>query len=694
MTHRRPLPLPLSLFICLMSSAASAAAPAVKPAFETLTVTATRISTPMASLSTSLSVVDQEDLLQVTHVHINELLNRVPGVWVSRGNGQEHLTAIRSPVLTGAGSCGAFYVAEDGVPVRPTGFCNVNELFDLNTEQAERIEVLRGPGTELHGSDALHGVINVLSQSPVEGGETRLALEGGSNDYGRVKLSTSDKGQRHGYSLNLNGASDGGYKDESGFDQQKMTARYDYYGDQWSSYSLLSASNLNQETAGYVSGKDAFKDEDRKRENGNPDAYRDSQSVRWQTRFERQLAKGGVFIMTPYARHSEMEFLMHFLPGTPVEENGQQSVGIQTTFSRPAGENLTLTQGVDLEFTDAFVKQTQAESTFSDIFPVGKQYDYEVKAQLAAAFMSGDYQLTPSTRLLLGGRYEYLRYGYDNRMIGGNTDENGIPCSRPCRYSRPDDRTDEFDNLSASFGLVQQLGDSHIVTARFSHGFRAPQATEMYRLQAGQVVPELDSEELNSIEVGIKGQAGPVSYEWVAFYMKKTNVIIQDSSRRNIDDGQTRHLGLEYQLNWQISDQWDLGINGTFAEHEYTADVSLFGSDDALSIKGNDVDTAPHSLAAAQLGWQPAEATRVELEWVSISKYYTDIDNLHSYEGHDLLHLRLRQSLGSQLSIGLRINNLTDEDYAERADFNSLAGGDRYFIGEPRSYYTDIQWRF
>src|SRR3989338_6633376 len=280
---------------------------------ETITVTASRIEQPVCTLNNSVSVITDQDIQRVSAVHASEILNRVPGVWITRGNGQEHLTAIRSPVLTGAGSCGAFYIAEDGVPVRPTGFCNVNELFDLNTEQAQRIEVLRGPGTALHSSDALHGVINVISQESSRAGEGLVAVEAGPNDYARIKASTSDSQGQWGYRVNVNGATDGGYHDDSGFDQQKMTARLDYLGEQWSSFSLFSASNLNQETAGYVVGTDAYKDDDLRRENPNPEAYRDSQSERWQTHFERDLANDSLLIITPYARYSDMEFLMHYL---------------------------------------------------------------------------------------------------------------------------------------------------------------------------------------------------------------------------------------------------------------------------------------------------------------------------------------------------------------------------------------------
>ena len=90
--------------------------------------------------------------------------------------------AIRSPVLTGAGACGAFLVLEDGLPSRPAGFCNVNQLFELDFEQAGAIEVVRGPGSALYGSNALHGTINVLMPSPVTARDTVQLDAGGCSD--------------------------------------------------------------------------------------------------------------------------------------------------------------------------------------------------------------------------------------------------------------------------------------------------------------------------------------------------------------------------------------------------------------------------------------------------------------------------------------------------------------------------------
>ena len=472
----------------------------------------------------------------------------------------------------------------------------------------------------------------------------------------------------------------------------------DYYGDVWTSKSLFSASNLNQETAGYVVGTDAYKDDDLRETNPNPEAYRDSQSFRWQTRFERDYADDSLLIITPYARYSDMEFLMHFLPGQPVEENGQRSAGMQTSFRKYVTPELALTQGIDLELTDGYLKQTQPED-FNWAIPAGKQYDYQVSAQMIAAFLTADYQLTERASLTLGGRYESLSYDYDNRMISGNTDENGVICvntttgASGCRYTRPEDREDDFENISFNLGAVYHFSDAFITSGRLSQGFRAPQATELYRLQSGQLIAHLDSEAINSAELAFKGSISDFSYDFTGYYMTKDNVIFQSSERENLDNGETRHFGIELQIFANLTEQLDVSAAGTFARHLYTNDVSAPGSSELLHTDGNDMVSAPRHMGSVQLGWSPTKATRFELQWVSMGSYYTDLDNIHRYDGHNLQHLRMRHQLNNEINIGIRVTNLTDEYYAERADYSGFAG-DRYFIGLPRSLYGDVQIRF
>ena len=58
-----------------------------------------------------------------------------------------------------------------------------------------------------------------------------------------------------------------------------------------------------------------------------------------------------------------MDFLMHFLPGTPVEENGHSSIGLQVRRASQLSEMLSLTLGSDIDITRGFLKQNQANDT-------------------------------------------------------------------------------------------------------------------------------------------------------------------------------------------------------------------------------------------------------------------------------------------------------------------------------------------
>ena len=75
-----------------------------------------------------------------------------------------------------------------------------------------------------------------------------------------------------------------------------------------------------------------------------------------------------------------------------------------------------------------------------------------------------------------------------------------------------------------------------------------------------------------------------------------------------------------------------------------------------------------------------------------MDSYYLEPDNEHEYDGHSLLNLRISSSLGPRWSGGLRLTNLLDEDYAERADFGF--GSYRYFVGQPRGAYLEVSYQF
>jgi len=655
---------------------------------ETIVVTTDRQESAIRDVPASLHSIGPDMLETFKHVHVGEVLNTVPGVVFNRGNGQESLIGIRSPVLTGAGSCGAFQVAQDGIPLRGVGFCNVNQLFEANTEQAGAIEIVRGPGSVLFGVNALHGAINVISPSlSGESGGT-ISLDAGPHQYGRVNFGYNGDGDDQGFGVHLNVASDGGYKDDSGFNQRKINVGHYFDGSNIRVTSVFAATDLDQETAGYLVGFEAYKDDDLKKVNPNPEAFRDARSYRFHSRVEGD-TDSGTWMVTPYVRDEDMTFLMHFLPGTPLEENGHESVGVQSMYTFDASETVNVTAGLDVEYTDGFLRQTQSGG-FGP-FPAGKQYDFEVQAKMLSPYALVKFQTTADDQISFGLRYEFLEYDYDNLMIDGNTAEDGTPCPGGCRYSRPSDRSDDFDNVTAQVGWIHDFDQSNQFFTNLSYAFRAPQATELYRLQANQLVTDLDSEEISSIEAGYRVGRDGISYALTAYYMTKDNVIFQDSDRNNVSGGETKHRGIEFNSVVSLTEQLSLNLVASYARHTYEANVAPLGT--TIVLDGKDMDTAPELVGNFQLDWRIDDANSLNVELVHMDEYFTDEQNLHSYEGHDIVNVRYRHDFMDSWYFSARILNLLDTDYAERADFSGFAG-DRYFVGEPASVYFTVGSRF
>jgi len=656
---------------------------------EELVVTSRRRGQALAQHAGNVARLDSESIGEVAHQHIHELMTRVAGVWLARGSGQEHLTAIRSPVLTGAGSCGAFLFLEDGIPIRPSGFCNVNQMFEMQTEQARSIEVIRGPGSALYGSNALHGIVNVLTPATSSIPDTAFTLEAGSNEFLRLRALVSSQTEIPA-TASLVYADDDGFRDDSGYRQGKLqlSANWDLAESDFTT--VFSATDLDQETAGFILGEDAYKDPSVNRGNVNPEAFRDASSQRLYGIWTNSAGAVDVDIR-PFLRHSDMRFLQHFLPGQPLEENGHVSAGAISAFTFGT-ESRKYTAGVDLEWSDIFLKETQFGPTLGSDFlvetrPTGKHYDFDVRSIAIAPYLQADYALSNRLTLGAGLRVEYLRYDYDNRMLVGNTRDDGSTCGfGGCLYSRPADRRDDYTNIAPKFSLDYRIRPHTSVFAVLARGFRAPQATELYRLQSGQQVADLDSENIDSIEFGVRWRMEHWSGDVALFAMRKRDSVIRDSDGFNVSGGRSEHQGIELAFTWQISNTLQLETNASYARHTYDFDnVAARGE---TFVSGNDVDSAPRWLGSAELLFEPGNNGSFALQWTSIGDYYLDAENRFRYPGHALVNLRGRIELSQHFSVTARFNNALDKAVADRADY--AFGNFRYFPGRGRELFIEL----
>jgi outer membrane receptor protein involved in Fe transport len=382
-----------------------------------------------------------------------------------------------------------------------------------------------------------------------------------------------------------------------------------------------------------------------------------------------------------------MQFLQHFLPGQPLEENEQTSGGLIVNHARSLSR-LDLDLGAQAEYMTGSLREFQAGPTTGSAFlietrPPGLHYDYDVDSLLGAVFYNMVWNATDRTRIVHSLRLEHLAYDYDNHHLVGNTRDDGTTCGfGGCLYTRPASREDEFTNVAVRLGFeTEVLGPIWYGTA--STGFRPPQATELYRLRGGQTVADLDSEDVYSVESGLKG----ASWNVAVFGERTRNLILRDAEAFNVSNGKTKSVGVEVEAWWQAGAH-SISVAATYARHRYAFDRLAEGLE--VIEDGNEIDTAPRWLANVRWAMQFSERLNHELELNVVGQHYVNADNSARYDGHYVLNWRGQWQVSEALQIYARVINLLDERYADRADF--AFGNYRYFPAMPRQLYLGLRY--
>lgn len=165
-------------------------------------VTADRVAEPITMTGSSITVIPGSRISQWGTQGITETLREVAGVEVTPTGGSGSATAVR---IRGADP-GAVLVLVDGMRIGNVSATDGSVDFgNLTAVNIDRIEVLRGPQTALYGSDAMAGVINIITKKGTAGEPVRsVSVEGGS--YGTVsgRASMSGGDDRWTYSLGVN----------------------------------------------------------------------------------------------------------------------------------------------------------------------------------------------------------------------------------------------------------------------------------------------------------------------------------------------------------------------------------------------------------------------------------------------------------------------------------------------------------
>jgi outer membrane receptor protein involved in Fe transport len=673
-----------------------AAATVVAP----VVVSATRELQRRSEGSVTIDALGATEIRQTHAGHPKDIMNRLAGVHASDLSGEGHSMAIRQPITTKP----MYLYLEDGIPTRATGFFNHNALYEVNLPQAAAIEVIKGPGTALYGSDAIGGVVNVLTRRPPLSPSLEATVEEGAFGFRRLLAGGGTTWGGQGLRADLNVTHSDNWKIDAPFDRQSGTLRWDAAmgTSGWTAKTLITGSNISQQDVPAIS-RALF--DTATATNLAPIAYRKVKALRASTEVARE-ADRTLWSFTAYGRSNDMQLLptwqLTYDPQT--YETRNTSAGFLARYRRDfAPLRARLIIGVDGDRSPGRFVAMRANVARGGAFGAWEsytdgetQYDYDVMYHALSPYVHAE--LSPMSRLRLdvGVRSDFSGYDYRTRLAPVDTGT----------HRRPGSTTVSYAHLSPKLGAALDLGAGQSVFASYRQGFRAPSQGQLFTQNSAARTVDLEPVTVSSWEAGLRGHAGArLVYQLSAYDMAIQNDIITYTTPINTKEatnaGLTRHRGAEASAGLALTTATRLDVAWSVASHRYVswtpqAARPAAGGKPAtaeVSYAGNMIEQAPRGLGSVLLGYAPAvlEGGRVAIEWSHTGPYATDAANTHWYPGHDLLNLHVSAMVRPQAELFARVSNLMNRKYAELLAYDAFQK-DQYTPGAPRAVYAGVRY--
>ena len=663
---------------------------------EPVSVTATGIEEKLVDQPLSIDKKSKSDIKLDQVVFQKDLLNSISGVRIEQtGSVIGHMTSIRMPLNTGP----YYLFMQDGIPVQSSGFFNHNGLAYTTFETADNVEVIKGAGSALYGSDAVAAVVNVNSvAAPAKQKEIKVRGMGGSYGYGSGFVSMSDSDESSGYRANLNYMHSDGWRKHTKTDRFEANFRYDQTLNDDNDIKLIfnaSSTDANQ--------ADSFNDY-KNIESASSEASDDPNyfTALQKTDVKRQFDFARISLewtnysindfeitTTPYIRYNRNQYVATWEKNLPSNDNKLTTFGLvnRNTYE---SKKAKVVFGFDSEYTDSSLKYNQDFDITTTgwggaTYTKGALYDYDVAYFAMAPFVTGDYHFTKEFMVRAGLRYDYNRFDYDNNLADDSTDASG-------KYYRPADRTDNFSHLSPKLAFSYMPAEDDNVYVRYANGFRIPQATRLYSMKTGYESVTLDPETSNTYEVGYKHQFADKRgfFEVALYYMNIDDTITKYKNDATgtyyyANGGATIHKGVETSFDYWITKEWRAYAAYSYSKHTYDNDKN-YGD--------NEMAEAPNHLANARITYKPnyIKGLRIMPEWQYVGSYWMDDDHTHEYDGYSIGNLKVDYKYKKQLRVFAKVANITDKRYAVNARY--AYGKTDYTPGDPRSYYGGIEYRW
>lgn len=676
---------------------------------EKIVVTTTGQAQSGKLLAESIAVLDEKTIERTSPGHPSQLLNKVAGVHVNDLGGEGHMTAIRQPIST----AGVYLFLEDGLPTRPTGFFNHNGLYEIDIPQAGQVEVTKGPGTALYGSDAIGGIFNILTPAPPATTEGKAGLELGQDGWQRGLFTLGGAiNPAHRLRADLNLTDSKGFRDNSAYNRQSLNLRYDADWSEKTTTKILSSYGRIDQSG--VSGlkPDDYLHQPRLNYYAPGIAERKVDALRLSAEIRHQLDDKQQWMLMPFYRNNDSALMPSWmLSYDPVEsETSFYSLGMLAQYRNQATENLLLIAGADYDHSPARYREfqltvQQQNGFYSNAKRTGRlHYDYDAVQDSLSPYLHIEWQALPSLRLQTGLRYDDFQVDYSDQLPASVPQQIGRTL-----WLRPASQSLSYQKFSPKFGAVWLFSDNQQLYLNQRSAFRVPSVGQVFRPGSSRDSTALKPVAAQSTELGWRGQFANQLAIDLAYYQLRIQddvvSFIDGNDRKVTNAGKTSHDGIEAAVRVRLTPELQLNSGWTWTQQQYDDFGYVFSCfppacarpiTENRNYSGYNVGKAPKQIGQISLQYNPAWLADAELEvqWQKVGRYFTDETNTASYPGHHLIDLRLNYQLSHQWRLYGRLMNLQDRSYSS---YTSNQVGNpllEYRPGMPRTFILGSQYQF
>jgi outer membrane receptor protein involved in Fe transport len=630
---------------------------------ETLTVTPARTSLRLEEAPANVSLLNAQDVQLAAAQTVDDLLRQVPGFSIFRRSSSLVANPTTQGVsLRGAGASGASrtLVLQDGVPLNDAfgGWVYWDRVARAAIQQ---VEIVRGGASDLYGSDALSGVINVLARRTDERhvfaeasyGQraTRDATFFASDAFG--KLSAAVSGQTFatdGYFLvapERRGTADA----PAASQHRNLGVRLQY---------ALGQAPLVKE--GYAFARGSLFDEDRR--NGtqvqrNDTAteglatgvrFKTNDGSEWQlTLFAHQQRYHQNFTAVAANRNSETLNRLQFVPA--------RDAGLSFSWSHALAHKHLLVAGADVRGVRGTSDETAIANNRATTFVSsgGRQ-------RRAGFFLQDIWQATDKLSIMLSGRYDTWRDS-SGASVSRNLTTNAVT---PVFY-----RARSTDAFNPRLALSYELNARVALKAAGYRAFRAPTLNELYR--SFRVGDTLTNSNAALIAERLTGGEAGASFElarnWNArltgFFTETVNPIANFTlsatptlitrERRNL--GRTRSTGLEAESDLRLKTHWQITTG-----YLYVAATVRRAPQDARLL-GLDVPQVPRHQFTLQTSYDNPRWLTAALQFRAVGRQFDDDQNQLLLAGFAVFDINAARRLGRWIEAFIAVQNVFDKRF-------------------------------